>query len=30
MHERWRALWVLSAARIAMGFQFSAVGATAP
>ena len=30
MHERWRALWVLSAARVAMGFQFQVVGATAP
>ncbi len=30
MHERWRALWVLSAARVAMGFQFQAIGATAP
>lgn len=30
MHERWRALWVLSAARVSMGFQFQAVGATAP
>lgn len=30
MQERWRALWVLSAARVAMGFQFQAVGATAP
>ncbi|MCX7227870.1 MAG: MFS transporter [Burkholderiales bacterium] len=30
MHERWRALWVLSAARVAMGFQFQVIGATAP
>jgi MFS family permease len=30
VQDRWRALWVLSAARIAMGFQFQAVGATAP
>ncbi len=30
MTERWRALWVLSAARVAMGFQFQAIGATAP
>lgn len=30
MQHRWRALWVLSAARIAMGFQFQAIGATAP
>jgi MFS family permease len=30
MSERWRALWVLSAARVAMGFQFQAIGATAP
>jgi MFS family permease len=30
MQERWRALWVLSAARVAMGFQFQVVGATAP
>ncbi len=30
MTDRWRALWVLSAARVAMGFQFQAVGSTAP
>lgn len=30
MHERWRALWVLSGARVAMGFQFQVIGATAP
>jgi len=30
MSGRWRALWVLSAARVAMGFQFQAVGSTAP
>jgi MFS family permease len=30
MTDRWRALWVLSAARVAMGFQFQAVGAVAP
>jgi MFS family permease len=30
MEARWRALWVLSAARVAMGVQFQAVGATAP
>jgi MFS family permease len=30
MHPRWRALWVLSAARVAMGYQFQVVGATAP
>jgi MFS family permease len=28
--DRWKALWVLSAARVAMGFQFQAVGSTAP
>ena len=30
MQPRWRALAVLSAARVAMGFQFQAVGASAP
>ncbi|MFM1991387.1 MAG: hypothetical protein RJA99_4344 [Pseudomonadota bacterium] len=30
MDTRWRALWVLSAARVAMGYQFQAVGSTAP
>jgi len=30
MAERWRVLWVLSAARIAMGFQFQSIGSTAP
>jgi MFS family permease len=30
MTDRWKALWVLSAARVAMGFQFQVVGSTAP
>lgn len=30
MNERWRALWVLCIARVAMGYQFQAVGACAP
>jgi hypothetical protein len=30
MDDRWKALWVLSAARVAMGFQFQSVGSTAP
>jgi len=30
MTERWRALWVLSTARVAMGFQFQAIGSTGP
>jgi len=30
MEPRWRALAVLSAARVSMGFQFQAVGASAP
>lgn len=30
MQDRWRALWLLCAARVVMGYQFQAVGACAP
>lgn len=30
MEPRWRALWVLSTARVAMGYQFQSIGSIAP